>query len=204
MVRQALSFARTQTLVPSYEKRPMALTFPSGKLPKLTLVLLPCRLTGGLPPPLAGGCGIGEGEVCGDVTRGLAGTSTASEFERLFGAGTAFAMVGDCSGNAPKWISRPPFDFPATRPPLIYPEAPAALIVTEGFRLWSPTPEVELAGVLPLTSAPTAGVAGGIVGLPFTGELLSSLPCCEVAAAIDEAVLPEAGGGEKVFFVALA
>ena len=58
--------------------------------------------------------------------------------------------------------------------------------------------------MLPLTTAPTAGVAGGIMGLPFTGELLSSLPCWEFAATIDEAVLPEAGGGEKVFFVALA
>ena len=119
MVHQALSFAGTQTLVSCHIKGPVSLTLPSGKLPKLTLVLLPCRLTGGLPPPLAGGCGIGEGEVCGDTTRGLAGASTASEFEGLFGTGTAFAMVGDCSGNAPKWISRPPFDFPVTRPPLM-------------------------------------------------------------------------------------
>lgn len=204
MVRQALSFATIQTLVSFEIKKPVILTLPSGKLPKLILVLLPCRLTGGLPPPLAGGCGIGEGEVVGDITRGFAGLFTASEFEELFGTGTAFAVVGDFSGIAPNWISLPPFDFPATRPPLMYPEAPAALIVTEGFRLWSPTPEVELVGVLPLTNAPTAGVAGGIAALPFTGELLSDLPCCEVPTDIDEAVLPEAGGGEKVFFVALA
>ena len=58
------------------------LTFVSGppKLPKLRLVLLPCRLEGGRPPPLAGGWGIGDGDVWGEVTRGFEGVLTAKVF----------------------------------------------------------------------------------------------------------------------------
>jgi len=43
----------------------LELTVPSGplKLPKLTLLLFPCKLDGGRPPPLAAGCGIGDGDV---------------------------------------------------------------------------------------------------------------------------------------------
>ena len=55
--------------------------------------------------------------------------------------------------------------------------APAALMVTEGFRMWSPFPEAVVAGVLPLIvfGPPTAGTAGGIATMPFTGELVSFL-----------------------------
>ena len=54
---------------------------------------------------------------------------------------------------------------------------PAALIVTEGFLRWSPLPEAVLVGGLPLSmfGPPTAGTAGGIATLLFTGELLSFL-----------------------------
>ena len=57
------------------------LTFASEppKLPKFRLGLLACRLDGGRPPPLAGGCGIGDGDVWGDVTRGFEGVLTAKE-----------------------------------------------------------------------------------------------------------------------------
>ena len=103
-----------------------------------------------------------------------------------------------------------PIGFPATGPPLgIYPDAPAALIVTEGLRLWSPTPELELVGVFPLTIAdapPTAGTAGGMATLPFTGELASGLPFCAGiwAAGADGAGVPDADDGGKGFLVALA
>ena len=105
-------------------------------MPKLTLALLPCRLDGGRPP-LAGGCGIGDGDVCGEVTRGFEGVLTAREFAELLGCGAAFAAAADPSGTAePNCMSLPPFGFPATGPPFgKYPEAPAALMVTEGLRL---------------------------------------------------------------------
>lgn len=90
----------------------------------------------------------------------------------------------------------------------MYPDAPAALIVTEGLRLWSPTPELELVGVLPLTiaDAPTVGTAGGIATLPFTGELVSGLPCCADiwTPGADWFDAADVDGGEKVFLVALA
>ena len=60
--------------------------------------------------------------------------------------------------------------------------------------------------MLPLTivGVPTAGTAGGIAILPFTGDMTSALPCCELPTAPDGVEVPEVGGGEKVFFVALA
>ena len=66
-------------------------------------------------------------------------------------------------------------------------------------------PDVALVGVFPLTMVgePTAGTAGGMATLPFTGELVSSFTCCPSAAA-DALVLPGAEDGEKVRFVALA
>jgi len=88
----------------------------------------------------------------------------------------------------------------------MYPDVPAALMVTEGFRLCSPGPEVELVGVLPLTIVDVfnAGTAGGIVTLPFTGEVTSGLPCCEPLTPAEAVELPDAEGGADVFLVALA
>lgn len=81
--------------------------------------------------------------------------------------------------------------------------APAVLMVTEDFRMWSPLPGVELVGVLPLTMVgpPTAGTARGIATLPFTGGLLSFLfrGIDPTADEVEPAVV-----GEKVFLVALA
>lgn len=79
-------------------------------------------------------------------------------------------------------------------------------MVTEGFRLCSPGPEVELVGVLPLTkgAVPTVGIAGGIAILPFIGEVTSGLPCWETPTAAAEDVTPEADEGAEVFLVALA
>lgn len=34
---------------------------------------------GGLPPPLAAGCGIGDGECAGEITRGLGGMGIGAE-----------------------------------------------------------------------------------------------------------------------------
>ena len=54
------------------------LTFGSGppEVPKLTLRF--CPWLGGLPP-LAGGCGIGDGELAGDVIRGFEELCTLRE-----------------------------------------------------------------------------------------------------------------------------
>lgn len=78
-------------------------------------------------------------------------------------------------------------------------------MVIDVFRAWSPTPEVELAGVLPLVivGMPAAGIAGWMA-LPFTAGLASCLPFCELLAAADGVELPDAEEGEIVFFVALA
>ncbi len=48
-------------------------------LPKLIPLFWPWNVDGGLPP-LAGGCGIGEGDAAGDVTRGFVGGFTAKVF----------------------------------------------------------------------------------------------------------------------------
>lgn len=101
----------------------------------------------------------------------------------------------------------PPFGFPATGPPFgMYPDAPVALMVTEGFRECSPNPEVELVGVLPLIVVDvfTAGTAGGIATLPFTGEVVSGLPCCEPAATAVGVELPDVERGTDGFLCALA
>ena len=49
-------------------------------LPKLSPLPWLCRLDGGLPP-LAEGCGIGEGELVGEVIRGFAGEATDNVLE---------------------------------------------------------------------------------------------------------------------------
>ncbi len=62
------------------------LTFASSppKPPKFKPLLWPCKLDGGRPP-LAGGCGIGEGDVDGEVMRGFVGVFTANELDDWFG-----------------------------------------------------------------------------------------------------------------------
>lgn len=120
----------------------------------------------------------------------------------------AFAAADEPSGTDPNCMLLPPLGFPATGPPFgMYPDAPVALMTTDGFRVCSPTPEVELVGVLPLTvvGVPTVGTAGEIA-LPFIDELTSGLPCCGplAAAAADGVELPDTEGGGIVFFVALA
>jgi len=184
-------------------RNPVELTLPSGppKLPKLTLLLCPCRVDGGLPP-LADGCGIGEGEAAGEVARGFVGWLTDNELEAWLGCGDALAAAGVPSAFIePNRIPLPVEDFPATEPPFgKCPEALTALTLTAGLRLCSPGPEVELVGVLPLTivGEPTVGTAGGIAILPFTGDFAS------LGATIDAVDELEAGGGENGFFVALA
>lgn len=80
-------------------------------------------------------------------------------------------------------------------------------MVTDGFRLCSPGPEVALVGVFPLTIVVvfTDGTAGGIATLPFTGEEMSDLPCCEPFAGVEDGIeLPEAEEVGSGFLVALA
>lgn len=48
-------------------------------LPKLIPLPCPCKFDGGRPP-LAGGCGMGEGEFAGEVILGFDGDETANEF----------------------------------------------------------------------------------------------------------------------------
>ena len=63
-------------------------------LPKLKPLPWACRPEGGLPP-LAGGCGIGDGEVAGEVTRGLGGADTAKEDEEVATRGALWTMAGE-------------------------------------------------------------------------------------------------------------
>ena len=102
----------------------------------------------------------------------------------------------------------PPGGFPPTGPPFgKYPLAPAALIVTEGFRVWSPKLEVKVAALLPLATigAPTAGIAGGIAALPFTDDMDSgSTFCAETGPPAAGAAAVDSERGENGFLVALA
>lgn len=61
-------------------------------------------------------------------------------------------------------------------------------------------------GVVPLTidCVPTAGTAGGITTLPFTGEVTSGLPYWETPVTTDGVETPDVEVGTDVFFVALA
>jgi len=115
----------------------------------------------------------------GDVIRGL-GALTAKDCVDWLICGVAFAIAGEPSGlKVPNWIPLLPDGFP-TGPPLgVYPEAPAALIVTEDFRLCSPSPGAELIpAVAPLIAGEsTVGTAGMMGFRPFTGETVSCLPC---------------------------
>ncbi len=110
----------------------------------------------------------------------------------------------------PNWIGFPPEGFPNTGPPFgVYPEAPVALIVTDGFRLCSPAPEFELPPVFPLTmvGVPLAGTAGGIGPLPFAEAVDSVLPCCAgpgPPTTAGEFEVPGADVGRNGFLVALA
>ena len=71
-------FICTMSAYSAMRETPGHLTFPLGPAnePKFTLPL--CPWLGGLPP-LADGCGIGEGEFAGEVTRGLVELWTPSE-----------------------------------------------------------------------------------------------------------------------------
>lgn len=172
------------------------MTSSPPKLPKLSPG--PWRLDGGLPP-LAGGWGIGDGEVCGDVTRGFDGVCTANELVDWLCGGALFAIAGDAPAlMEPNWMLFPPVGFPAGGPPFgIYPDVPAALIVTDGFRPWSPRPEEGLTAALPLTmvGVPTTGTAGGISPLPLTESVF---PCCDddppAATDADGALGADVGG----------
>jgi hypothetical protein len=89
-----------------------------------------------------------------------------------------------------------------TGPPLgMWPLVPAALMVTEDLRLWSPW-----AGV-PLTMVGAmVGTAGWMGFLPFTGEMDELLPWwafCGPPTATGGAAL-DAIGGDEIFLVAEA
>lgn len=62
------------------------------KLPKLRPFPWPCKLEGGRPP-LVGGWGIGEGEVWGEVMRGLEGVESEGAWVAAAGPGEVFALA---------------------------------------------------------------------------------------------------------------
>jgi hypothetical protein len=69
---------------------------------------------------------------------------------------------------------------------------PAALMVTEAFRLWSPRTREVAAFPLTMVGPPKTGTAGEIELLPFIGVVESDFPCrfegaCEEAERVFEA-----------------
>jgi hypothetical protein len=118
-------------------------------------------------PPLVEGCGIGAGECAGEVILGLfAGIGIGDE---PAGCGVLWALAGESN---PKRI--PDFAPPTGPPFALYVLGPFALMVTDGFRLWSPPlrePPWTTAGAV------TVGTAGGIADRPFTGETDDGLAC---------------------------
>jgi hypothetical protein len=116
--------------------------------------------------------------------RGFDGEETARELGIWPGWGVLMDAAGDALGlfKEPNCMPLPPACFPPTGPPLaVWPLAPAALMVTEGLRPWSPC-EIELIAWLPLTivGPPNAGTAGGMAPLPVTE---SDLLCAELPTA---------------------
>ena len=91
------------------------------------------------------------------------------------GAGEAPALI------EPNWMLLVRLGGWPTEPPLgMKALAPCALMVTDDFLLWSECPGVEPFTawlLLTIAGAATAGTAGGIAGLPFTGETEFLLPC---------------------------
>lgn len=99
--------------------------------------------------------------------------------------------------------------FGGTGPPFgVKPVVPAALMVTEGLRAWSPDADAPftMALLLTMVGGPTTGTAGVMGPLPFTGEMELLLPCCGAGppTATGGAVLDAIAGDETGFLVALA
>lgn len=102
-------------------------------LPNVMLLLWLCRPDGGRPP-LACGCGIGDGECAGDVTRGSArgvGSEDVCDWCGALGCGEPDAPIEPklIGGLVPFCPTGPPFG--------IWPLAPDAFITTDCFLLWS-------------------------------------------------------------------
>jgi hypothetical protein len=119
---------------------------------------------------------MGDGVVCGEVTRGFAGVATGREPGDeaswagllLLAAGELLAFIEPNSTGG----------FPPTGPPFsICPLVPVALMVTEAFRPCSFC-VIALLPTLPLAmvGAPKAGAAGEIDCWPFMDDLSPDLP----------------------------
>lgn len=150
-----------------------------------------------MPPDT--GAGIGDGECAGLAIRGfICGLSPPC----MFGAGCEGAGEPAILPNV-----RPLGAREVTGVPLgMYPLAPAALIVTDDLRLWSPCEGAPLTPLLFTMVGAMAGTAGLMGLLPFTGEI-ELLPCCVCGpptATTGGAPLLAIGGEEDVFLVALA
>lgn len=84
-----------------------------------------------------------------------------------------------------------------------------ALIVTELFRLWSVEPPLRAELLWAIAGAETAGTAGGIEALPFTGEIEDDFPCCCTGAEPPTATAGDgveelvAIGGDETAFLAV-
>lgn len=81
--------------------------------------------------------------------------------------------------------------------------------MTELFRLWLVEPPLAAALPWAMAGAETAGTAGEIGALPFTGETDDDFPCCctgaepPTATAGEGAVEPAAMGGDETAFFAV-
>ena len=108
-------------------------------LPKVTPLDWLCKPDGGRPP-LAWGCGIGDGECAGEVTRGSArgaGSEDPCDWYGVLACGSGepdAPIEPKLIGGRPLCPTGPPFG--------IWPLAPAALITTDGFRPWSACADV--------------------------------------------------------------
>lgn len=147
-------------------------------LPKLRP--LPCAIDGGRPP-LAVGCGMGEGEWSASITRlpsWAAGAAGAWACCGLFDCAPSGALMEPkLMGGLPVWLTGPPF--------CVYPLEPVALMTMEGFLPCSAEPlDTPLgAGWEPPCAAGPA---------PFTGDsddfaLLVEAPAA--AGGVEDAVL---------------
>ena len=131
------------------------------------------------------GVGIGEGDWAGEVTRGFG----AWGFKLLpWTAGEACAGAGETASE------------PNLMPEGMTVVGGVCLMCTDDLRLWSPL------GPPPTMAGMTAGTAGLMAPLPFTGDTEALFPCCAFSGpptATGGAPL-DAIVGEEIFLVAVA
>lgn len=115
------------------------------------------------------------------MTRGFMDGAPRPDCDWLEARAAGLPMLGELC-----WLAKPNWRLLGrlAGPPLgMYPEAPAEVMVTEGFREWSPWEAGGAVGA-PLTmvtpDAAEAACWGGwfCMGLPLTGDTEVDFPCC--------------------------